>query len=97
MSRSIQVERVSPGKMTEDDEIRDENYGKHPGMSIVMLFFWLVLIFIIVFVILLLLRPVWTLTPGGVSDLGKIALTAFVVALLAVLIIWIIRACTHRR
>ena len=77
-------------KVTEEDHHHQQK--KHSG-NLGMLLFWLILVFIIVFVLLALFAPSWVINPStGEVDWGKIALTSFIVALIAVIIVWLVQS-----
>lgn len=58
---------------------------------------WTAVIFIFSLIILVLFQPSFILDPvSGKVDYGKASLASIIIALSGVIIIWLIRSCSHR-
>lgn len=62
-----------------------------------LLLVWFILFLVVFWLIFYSLHPTFVLVPGTqVIDTAKVLLYAFIAAIILIIIIWIIRAVTHR-
>lgn len=75
-----------------------ENGGFSKGwMYFGLLLVWFILFLVVFWLIFYSLHPTFVLVPGTqVIDTAKVLLYAFIAAIILIVIIWIIRAVTHR-
>lgn len=88
-------EPVGPTEAKEHKESH-KSCGWSAGYGVLAILFWTVIIFGITFVVLMLINPGFVhATNSTAVDYGKVSLAALIVALTGVIIIWLIRSCSH--
>lgn len=90
---SLESVRISsPVRPAAEVDIVVKEHHEKKGMNMGMLLFWLLAVFIIVFILLALFTPTWVMKTDNPEevDWGKVALTSFIIALIAVIIVWLV-------